>query len=240
VHLVLIHAFPLDLRMWDEVRPALGEDVITPSLPGFGGAPPPAGPGLDDAAASVLALLDRLSIERAIVGGCSMGGYVAMALLRRAPDRVGGLVLINTKASADTEQARAKRLATAARAEAEGIDWLADEMLTTLLGTTTLAKRPEVEETLRELIDDQEPAAVAWAQRAMAARPPAFDVLRAADVPALVLRGAEDALIPAEEAAAMVEALPKASFTELPDTGHLAPLEAPAEVAAAIASWRPA
>ena len=236
---VLIHAFPLDLRMWDDVRTVLGEQVITPNLPGFGGAPPAGGPDLDAAAGSVLALLDRLGIERVIVGGCSMGGYVAMALLRQAPDRVGGLVLINTKASADTEEARDKRLANAARAEAEGIDRLADDMLTTLLGPTTLEKRPEVEACLRELIGDQSPAAVAWAQRAMAARPDSFDALRAADVPALVLRGAEDALIPAAEAAAMVEALPRATFVELPGAGHLAPLEVPTEVAAAITAWLP-
>jgi pimeloyl-ACP methyl ester carboxylesterase len=239
VHLVLIHAFPLDSRMWDDVRPALREPVITPDLPGFGGAPPGGEPDLDEAATSVLATLDRQGIERAIVGGCSMGGYVAMALLRRAPDRVGGLVLINTRASADTEAARDTRLANAARAEADGIGRLADDMLTTLLGPTTLAKRPEAEARLRELIGAQSPAAVAWAQRAMAARPDSFGVLRAADVPALVLRGAEDALIPAAEAAAMVEALPRATFTELPGAGHVAPLEAPAEVAAAITTWLP-
>jgi pimeloyl-ACP methyl ester carboxylesterase len=223
--------------MWDGVRPAFGDRLVTPELPGFGGAPTAAVPDLAEAAASVLAALDRRGIERAIVGGCSMGGYVAMALLRRAPDRVAGLVLINTKASADTAQARAKRHANAERAEAEGIGWLADDMLTTLLGPTTLEKRPEAEAAMRRLIADQPPAAVAWAQRAMAARPDSFDVLRAADVPALVVRGAEDALIPGEEAAAMVDALPRGTLVELPGAGHLAPLEVPGELAAVVGGW---
>jgi pimeloyl-ACP methyl ester carboxylesterase len=181
--------------------------------------------------------LDRLGAQHAIVGGCSMGGYVAMALLRIAPSRVSGLALINTKATADAEAARTNRFAMAARAEADGIGWLADEMRETLLGPTTLASRPEVEATVRRLIGDQSPAAVAWAQRAMAARPDSLDVLARADVPALVLRGEQDTLIPRDEAAAMADALPKATFVELPGAGHLAPLEIPAEVAGALADW---
>ncbi len=234
---VLLHAFPLDSRMWDGLRPALGDRLVTPDLPGFGTAPPAGRDDLDLAAAAVLATLDRLGVERAVVGGCSMGGYVTMALLRRAPSRVSGLVLIDTKASADTDAARANRFTMAARAEADGTGWLADEMRTALLGATTLAKRPAVEATLRGLVADQPPAAVAWAQRAMAARPDSLDVLRAADVPALVVRGTEDAMIPGEEAAAMVAALPRATLVELPGAGHLAPLEVPGEVAAALTSW---
>jgi pimeloyl-ACP methyl ester carboxylesterase len=234
---LLLHAFPLDSRMWDGMRSALGDRLVTPDLPGFGAAPPAGSPDLDLAAAEALATLDRLGVERAVVGGCSMGGYVAMALLRRAPSRVSGLVLVNTKASADTDAARANRLAMASRVEREGIGWLADEMLTVLLGATTIEQRPAVEARLRALIADQSPAAVAWAQRAMAARPESFDVLRAADVPALVVRGAEDALIPDPEAAAMVEALPKATRVDLAAAGHLAPLEVPEELAAVLGNW---
>jgi pimeloyl-ACP methyl ester carboxylesterase len=234
---VLLHAFPLDSRMWDGLRPALGDRLVTPDLPGFGAAPPAGRDDLDLAAAAVLATLDRLGVERAVVGGCSMGGYVTMALLRLAPSRVSGLVLIDTKASADTGAARANRFAMADRAEAEGTGWLVDQMRTALLGATTLARRPAAEVALRGLVADQPPAAVAWAQRAMAARPDSLDVLRAADVPALVLHGAEDALIPGEEAAAMVAALPRATFAELPGAGHLAPLEVPDEVAAALVTW---
>jgi pimeloyl-ACP methyl ester carboxylesterase len=234
---VLLHAFPLDSRMWDGLRTTFGDRLVTPELPGFGGAPAAAEPDLRLAAWGVLATLDRLGARRAVVGGCSMGGYVTMALLRIAPSRVGGLVLINTKATADTEAARANRHTMAARAEADGTGWLADEMRTNLLGETTRSSRPQVEATMRRLIADQPPAAVAWAQRAMAARPDSLDLLRAAEIPALVLRGDEDTLIPRDEAAAMADALPKATFVELPGAGHLAPLEVPDEVAGALGNW---
>jgi pimeloyl-ACP methyl ester carboxylesterase len=223
--------------MWDGLRPALGDRLVTPELPGFGGAPAAAEPDLRLAAWGVLATLDRLGVRRAVVGGCSMGGYVAMALLRIAPSRISGLALINTKASADTEAARANRLRMAARAEADGTGWLADEMLANLLGETSRSSRPAAEAAVRGLIADQPPSAVAWAQRAMAARPDSLDLLRAAEVPALVLRGDEDTLIPRDEAAAMADALPEATFVELAGAGHLAPLEIPDEVAGALTDW---
>ncbi|OLF18652.1 alpha/beta fold hydrolase [Actinophytocola xanthii] len=234
---VLLHAFPLDSRMWDGLRPVLGARLVTPDLPGFGSAPAAATPSLDEAADAVLASLDRAGIGRAVVGGCSMGGYVAMAVLRAAPERVSGLVLVNTKASADAEPARRNRFAMVERAEAEGIGWLADAMLGTLLGPTTLEWRPEVVARVRELVADQSPAAVAWAQRAMAARPDSAEVLRGSGLPALVVRGEEDGLIPGEEASAMVAALPGAELVELPGVGHLAPLEAPAELTAVLSEW---
>lgn len=234
---VLLHAFPLDSRMWDGLRPALGSRLITPDLPGFGSAPPVASPSLDEAAKAVLASLDELGVSRAVFGGCSMGGYVAMAVLRVAPERVSGLVLVNTKASADSPEARENRFAMAERVEAEGTGWLPDAMLTTLLGETTLARRPGVEARLRSLIGEQPAASVAWAQRAMAGRPSSVESLRGARVPGLVVRGAEDALIPAEEAAAMASAVAGSELVELGGVGHLAPLEAPDEVAAVLTRW---
>lgn len=234
---VLLHAFPLDSRMWDGLRPALGSRLITPDLPGFGSAPPVPSPSLDEAASAVLASLDRLGVSRAVFGGCSMGGYVAMAVLRAAPSRVSGLVLINTKASADTEEARENRFAMAERVEAEGTGWLADAMLTSLLGPTTLAERPEVEETLRSLIAEQPASSVAWAQRAMAARPSSVELLRGSGLSALVVRGAEDALIPPEEAPAMASALSRSDLVDLAGVGHLAPLEAPNELATVLTRW---
>jgi len=234
---VLLHAFPLDSTMWDGLRPVLGSRLVTPDLPGFGSAPPVSSPSLDEAASAVLAALDQRGVSRAVFGGCSMGGYVAMAVLRAAPSRVSGLVLVNTKASADTEEARANRYAMADRAEAEGTDWLADAMLTSLLGETTLATRPAVEARMRALVAAQPPASVAWAQRAMAARPSSTDVLAGSGLPALVVRGAEDTLIPATEATAMASALPGAESVELAGVGHLAPLEAPEDLAAVLTRW---
>ena len=235
--IVLLHAFPLDSRLWDGLRPALGPRLLTPDLSGFGSAPPVSEPSLDAAASAVLATLDEHGVSRAVFGGCSMGGYVAMAVLRAAPERVSGLVLINTKASADTEQARTNRHAMAARAEEEGIGWLADTMLTSLLGATTLAGRPSVEPVLRSLVADQSPASVAWAQRAMAARPDSLALLAGSGLPALIVRGDEDTMIPADEADAMAGVLPDNERVDLPGVGHLAPLEDPAPLAATLTRW---
>lgn len=225
---VLLHAFPFDSRMWDRVRTL--PDLITPDLPGFGGvALPDADPDLDVLADAVLAQLD--GIERPVLGGCSMGGYVAMAMLRKDPARFSGLLFIDTKATADTDEARANRLAVAARAEAEGIEpWLAESMVPQLVAG------PAAGDAVRALMRGQDPAAVAWCQRAMAARPASHDVLAAAGLPTLVVHGAQDGLMPVAVAEDLAEAA-SGTLTVLPGVGHLPPVEAPSALLAAVEPW---
>lgn len=241
--LVLLHAFPVDARMWNLVREPLAARtrLITPDLRGLGRTPLPQSdrePSLDDAARDVLALLDKLELDRVVLGGCSMGGYVTLAVLRAAPERVGGLVFLDTKAAADTEQARGNRLAAAERAESEGTGgWLADAMLPNLLGESTRSARPDLVEAVRDLIESQPPSGVAWAQRAMAARPDFTEVARAADVPALVIVGEEDPVTPPDVARELAGALPRSRLVVLPKAGHLTPMEDPDGVAGAITDW---
>ncbi|WAL64435.1 alpha/beta fold hydrolase [Amycolatopsis cynarae] len=241
--LILLHAFPVDARMWDPVRAPLAARLrlITPDQRGLGRTPLPEterAPSLDDAARDVVALLDKLGLERAVLGGCSMGGYLAMAVLRLAPERVGGLVLIDTKASADTPEAAENRARVAERAQAEGVaGWLAESMLPNVLAERTRTERPETVQALRELMDAQPPSGVAWAARAMAARPDSLDVLAAARVPALVVVGEYDTLTPPEAARAMADAVPGAELVTLPGAGHLTPLEDPEGLARAILTW---
>jgi pimeloyl-ACP methyl ester carboxylesterase len=238
--LVLLPAFPFDSRVWDRARPGLAEHarVITPDPRGFGRTPlDGADPDLAVLAADVVELLDDLGLDEVVLGGCSMGGYVAMAVLRAAPSRVSGLVLVDTKPTADTQQARENRYAMAERAAAEGVAWLADEMLPLLLGPTTLDRRPDVVDTVRRLVAEASPASVAWAQHAMAARPDSAAVLREADVPALVVHGEEDALIPVDAARSMADLLPLAELVTLAEAGHLPQLEVPAELTTAVTEW---
>ncbi len=238
--LVLLHAFPVDSRMWNPVRSALSEvaDVITPDQRGLGEAVLPEEQAeLDAVADDVLALLDSRGIESAVVGGCSMGGYVAMALLRKAPHRVSGLLLIDTRPDADDDERTATRLAMAERVERDGVDWLPDTVLPGLLATGTPDVNPELASRLRVVIAEQPPAGVAWAQRAMAARRDSMDVLRGYDGPALVVVGERDAICPPELAREMTALLPAGELVELPGCGHLSPVEAPDEVAAAITDW---
>lgn len=239
--LVLLHAFPLSSTMWLEQRDGLSDAcrVITPDQRGFGGSPlgddPPS---LDAAADDVAELLDRLDLDQVVLGGLSMGGYVAMALLRRHPDRVAALLLADTKASADADAARANRERIAALVESDDSSTvLVDEVLPALLGATTTSTRPLVSGRVRGLVQTAPPAAVAWAQRAMAARPDSFDTLRAFDRPALVIVGQEDVLSPPADAEAMAAALPRGRLVVIPDAGHLTAVETPETFNAQVAGF---
>ena len=234
--LVLLHAFPLSSRMWreqlDELPGADGSEarVLAVDLRGFGGTElGDDEPSLDLLADDVALLLDRAGIERAVVGGLSMGGYVAMALARRHPDRLSGLLLADTKATPDTEQARANRERIAAAVLArDSVGLLVDEQVPSpLLGATSVRERPRLEERLRGMVEEASPRAVAWAQRAMASRPGSLDVLAEVRVPALVLVGEEDAITPPGDAEAMAAVLPDVVLTVLPAVGHLSAMESP-------------
>lgn len=230
--LVLLHAFPLSSAMWLEQRNALSAHcrVITPDLRGFGGSDLGNDePALEAAADDVVALMDRLDLDRVVLGGLSMGGYVAMMLLRRHPDRISGLLLADTKASADPDQARAnrERIAQAVLADPDNLV-LVEEVLPSLVGPTTVSDRPHIYGRVRGLVQQAPAAAVAWAQRAMAARPDSFEILRGCRVPALVVVGDEDKLSPPSDAQAMADVLPEASVVTIPAAGHLSAVEDPA------------
>jgi pimeloyl-ACP methyl ester carboxylesterase len=216
--------------MWLGQREGLSAvcHVLTPDQRGFGSSPLGADdPSLDACADDLAALLDARELDSVVLGGLSMGGYVAMAFLRRHPDRVQALLLADTKASADPPAAADKRLEIAARVLAEGSDVLLDTVLPNLLGATTEATRPAVVHRVRGLVQAAAPEAVAWAQRAMAARPDSFDVLRGTDVPALVVVGDEDRLSSLADSQAMVDALPQGRLHVLPGAGHLTAVETP-------------
>lgn len=235
---VLLHAFPLSSAMWSAQRDGLADicRVLTPDLRGFGASPlADDDPDLDAAAEDVAALLDRLGLDRVVLGGCSLGGYVAMAMLRRVPERVTGLVLVDTKAGADPQPAREKRENMAEEllsGDRPGV--LVEDVLPTLLGETTKGRRPEVLDAVHALVEDASAEAAAWFQRAMAARPDSFPALRAFQGPALLIVGEDDALAPPAEAEAMAEALSAATVVRVPEAGHLSPLEAPERVNEAV------
>ncbi|MCU1590330.1 MAG: hydrolase, alpha/beta fold family [Frankiales bacterium] len=239
--LVLLHAFPLSSAMWLAQREGLaaGCRVITPDQRGFGGSPLGTdAPSLDAAADDVAELLDRLDLPQVVLAGLSMGGYVAMAFLRRHPERLRALILADTKASADADPARANRERIAAAVESDDASTvLVDEVLPSLLGSTTVASRPLVSGRVRGLVQAAPAPAVAWAQRAMAARPDSFETLRAFAGPALVVVGAEDALSPPPDAEAMAAALPQSRLVVLPEAGHLTAVETPEAFNAEVAGF---
>lgn len=229
--LVLLHAFPLSSAMWLDQRASLGErcHVVTPDQRGFGGSPlGGAEPSLDVCADDVARLLDGRGFDRVVLGGISMGGYVAMAFLRRHPGRLRGLLLVDTKAGADSKEARGNRLRMADELDADPESpVLLEQVLPTLIGETTVRSRVMAHGRVRGFVQSAPAYAAAWAQRAMADRPDSFDALRTVDVPALVVVGDEDGISPLSEAQAMVDALPDAELAVLPQSGHLTPIEVP-------------
>jgi pimeloyl-ACP methyl ester carboxylesterase len=233
---VLLHAFPLSSAMWAAQRDALadGYRVLTPDQRGFGGRPlGEESPSLDVVADDLAGLLDAEGLDRVVLGGLSMGGYVAMAFLRRFADRVAALVLADTKASADPEPARDNRERIARTVLVERSPRvLLDDVVPALVGETTARSRPDVLRRVRAMAAAAPPEAVAWAQRAMAARAEEFDTLRATVVPALVVVGAEDRLTTVDDARAMAEALPAGRLLTVPRAGHLTAMEDPAEFTA--------
>jgi pimeloyl-ACP methyl ester carboxylesterase len=229
--LVLLHAFPLDGRMWAPQVEALAGtyQVIVPDLRGFGAARDQAveEAGMDLLADDLARLLDDRGLERVVLGGLSLGGYVALAFMRRHADRVSGLVLLDTKATADGDQARADRLKMAERVLAEGNDFVPEVMLPRLLGETSREHRPEVVEKVAALIREQAPPAIAGAQRGMAARSATTDVLASIKVPTLVVTGEEDAVTGPEVGRDLAAGIAGARFLLVQEAGHLVNLEQP-------------
>ncbi|WP_082812744.1 alpha/beta fold hydrolase [Cellulomonas timonensis] len=237
--LVLLHGFPVDSRMWESTVAQLPGDrtVLGVDLPGLGGSADvdlPTPPALEAAADAVALALAERGIDRAVVAGLSMGGYVALALLERHPALVAGLGLLDTKATADDDDARVNRLRIADAVEETGSVAEVLPMGTALLGESTRAARPTLAATLTAWIEDQQPTGVAWSQRAMAARPDRSHLLRAFEGPAMVLVGDEDQVTPASVAEPMAAALPAAQLVVVVRSGHMTAVEDPAAVAAGL------
>jgi len=243
---VLLHAFPFDRHVWDGVVDQLsdaGWDVVVPDLRGFGESAygedgPDDEPSLSWMARDVLGILDRMGVSAAVFAGISMGGYVAMEIVRQDPARIAGIALVDTKATADSDEARANRHQVADQVLAAGsTEALARAMVPTLLGTTSQEERPEVVAQVKAWIEAADPVAVAWAQRAMAARPDSLADLASLAVPALVVWGVEDGMSPRAEQDLMVDAMRDARLVVVTGSGHLSTVEAPEQVADALVTF---
>lgn len=232
--LMLLHGFPVDSRMWDAVVPHLPQQwgVMAVDLPGLGHSrgvlPQP--PSLASSAQLIVPLIDALP-GPVVVAGLSMGGYVTMELLRRAGDRLAGVVFLDTKAEADTPAAAAKRLEVADQVEREASVSAVLGMADATVAQPLRADRDREVALLAQWISEQDPAGVAWSQRAMASRDDSFDVVRGWDRPALVLRGEHDAQSDDQVMRALAQALPQGQFVEIPAAGHMTAVEQPGAVA---------
>jgi 3-oxoadipate enol-lactonase len=254
VPLLLLHAFPLSRRMWRPQLAGLAGScrLLAPDLPGFGGSTGSAGGGsggggaaagggrgdrgamavcrMEEMAAAAVDLLDALGLAGAVVCGLSMGGYAALAFYELFPERVRGLVLADTRAAADDDAGRQRRLESALAMESgdpPALAALTDSLVPRLVAPSTLTTRPDLVAWLRQEIAAAPPAGVAAAQRGMAERPDRTPLLPRIAVPALIIVGEEDAITPPAECRVLRDRISGARLVTIGRAGHLSNLEQP-------------
>jgi pimeloyl-ACP methyl ester carboxylesterase len=224
---LLIHAFPLNSAMWQQQIKVLAAEyrLIVPDLRGFGESDVPEGTyTMDTFADDLAALLDHLNIDKAVLAGVSMGGYISFAFMRGYADRVRALMLASTRATPDSEEAKAGREKNAQLAESEGVGVIAENMIPNLLsGHADQDLRDEV----RSIIERNQPRGVAGALRGMGMRPDSSNLLTQITVPTLVVSGADDSITPPEEMQILHKGLSGSRIAEVPKAGHLVNLENP-------------
>ena len=226
---LFIHGFPLDRTVWRYlIAPLTGRRRIVPDLRGLGlSDAPETGYSIAQYADDMATMLRLLDVERAVVCGLSMGGYVALDMWRRHRERIAGLILINSRSEADGPAARDARDEMITMVERDGTQALADLLVPKLLAPESQTTMPQVVERVRTMIESAPPAGVIGALRAMKDREDATALLPTIDVPTLVIAGREDQLIPVDHARSMAAEIPGAQFTLIPGAGHLAPIEQP-------------
>jgi pimeloyl-ACP methyl ester carboxylesterase len=240
--IVLVHGFPLDHTMWNAQIESLSARarVVAPDLRGFGqsqlgNADPTSGITMDRYADDLAELLDVLAIHDQIVfTGLSMGGYIAWQFVRKYQQRLRGLVLCDTRAAADTAEARAGRLKMAEKVAEWGSKRVAEMMGPKLFAPGKFESSLAIVAEIRRVVESTPPAGIAAAQRGMAARPDMTGFLPQIKVPTLVLVGAEDVISPPAEMQKIAEAIPNSQFVVVPNSGHMTTMENPAAVNSAV------
>lgn len=233
---VLVHAFPVDSRMWEGQLSDLSSywRVIAPDLRGFGRSTANAPLTIESMADDLHALLRELDALPFVLAGISMGGYIGMAYALKYSSDLRGLILIDTKAEADTPEQKAGRLKNAELARTRGATAVADQMLPKMLADETPRRRPAVAEALRKLMEECPPATIEHALLAMRDRPDRSAQLGSISIPTLVIVGDNDSITPIAAAESMQKRIPNAELAVIRGAGHMAPMEQPAQVNRAI------
>jgi pimeloyl-ACP methyl ester carboxylesterase len=234
--IVLLHGFPLDSRVWKAQRDALSKSnrVITPDLRGFGKSPSADGFTMESIADDVHALLADLGALPVVLGGLSMGGYAALAYAKKYPTDLKGLLLIDTRAEADTPEGREARQKMIDLARTKGSPAVAEAMMPKMLAPETPKKMPEMARELRTIMESQPPRTIENALAAMRDRPDFRKDLPSIAVPTLILVGEADAITPPAMAETLNKNIPKSQLISISKAGHMTPMEQPEQVNRAI------
>jgi 3-oxoadipate enol-lactonase len=237
---LFIHGYPFDRSIWTHQMAGLvGWSGIAPDLRGMGQSDAPdLGYSIETYASDLAAVLDLLGADQVVLVGHSMGGYVAFEFLRRWRRRVRGLVLVDSRAEADTPEGRKQRDTAAATAREQGAEAIADTMLPKVLGRTTLEDGTATVERVRGIMAATPVAGMVGALGAMRDRPDSTDMLpELAGLPTLVIVGDEDEVTPPAQARSMADAIPGASLVVIRAAGHLPTVERPAETTDALLAF---
>lgn len=238
--LLLIHGFPHDATLWSDQLAPLGTmaRVLAPDLRGFGKSDRPIEEAtMEDHVADILQLLDKAHIDRVVLCGLSMGGYVALAFVADHPDRVAGLILSNTRAEADDDAARAKRVALAQDVMENGMAGIARDLVPKMLSECTRTDRPKLTQRVESMMARQAPGAVAAAAMAIAHRADHTMLLPNIQVPSLIITGSADELMPFEASRTMHEAIPGSELVVINGTAHLPNVEDPVAFNSAVGAF---
>jgi pimeloyl-ACP methyl ester carboxylesterase len=228
---VLLHGFPLSRDMWQPQEEALakaGFRLITPDLRGFGESDVPEGPySMSLFADDVIALMDYLAIDRAVVGGMSMGGYILLNLLERYPERVVAACFITTRSTSDSESAKAGRLAVLEKVKKVGTRTVAELSTATLLAGETLKSNPELVNTVYRWMTSVDIRGIEGALHALLDRKDYSAVLGSFELPSLVIGADQDSAVQPVDLRILSEGLPNTELCVIPRAGHMANLEQP-------------
>ena len=236
---LFLHAFPLSQHMWD------GQEALAPryrivrfDARGFGGSE--VGDAMltmariaDDAAV----LIDRLRLGPVVLVGCSMGGYAALSFAQKHASLLRGLVLVDTRAGADTKEARKGRGDLAAKVMKEGAGAALDAFLPKLVGETTKATRADVVAKIKDMVLATPKQGISDALHGIAARQDSTPFLREIAVPTLVICGEEDVITPRAEAEILQKGITGAELAMIPKSGHLPSMETPEEFNAVLGKF---
>jgi pimeloyl-ACP methyl ester carboxylesterase len=230
-----IHGFPFASSIYESQLAIRNVRHVMPDLPGFGQSRPEAGEvSMDTYGRLMIDLLDHRGIDRAVFAGLSMGGYVCLAMARLAPKRMRGLILIDTRETADTEEGRKGRYDSIEKVKQGGVKPIVDSMLPKML--TPRAPR-EMRDRLREIMSSASPEGVIAALGAMATRPDSSPLLPQIQVPTLIVVGEQDPITPPADAERMAAAIPGARLVRIAGAAHVSNFEKGAEVNRAVAGF---
>jgi 3-oxoadipate enol-lactonase len=237
--LVLLHGFPLHGGMWRAQRAALADkwQIIVPDFRGFGRSGATGPFTIEDLADDTHRIVEKLALGRIVLAGLSMGGYVALAYAKKYQESLSGLILLDTKAEADSTEQKANRDRMIAIAHERGSNPIAEAMLGKLIPAETAQNRPQLARELREMMQSTRPETIAHALAAMRDRPDQTAMLAGIKVPTLIGVGDQDAFTPPDVARAMHEKIPGSQLRIFTGSGHMSPMEQAEQVNAAMSDF---